>query len=210
MEARLWLDGACEWDVPSGSPVCGFGGVLFLGKEILAWGFELPREDGKRWAERVGKQQLVFECELLPYLIFLQLWGALLKGCDLMIFIDNDAARASLAKSSTRKEEGARIVFKAVEAEERLDVQAFFMRAPAASNIADGPSRGDFSVVLRMGGRRVDLPPMQSSWPWASSSKRGGCVRGSIIEIHLVSRRVGVAHSDPAVVQPESYPTSSR
>ena len=42
-----------------------------------------------------------------------------------MIFIDNDAARASLAKSFTRKEEGARIVFEAVEAEERLDVQAF-------------------------------------------------------------------------------------
>ena len=132
---------------------------MFLGDQILAWGFELPRAEGKKWAERVGKQQLVFECELLPYLISLQLWGTLLKACDLMIFIDNDAARASLAKSFTRKEEGARIVFEAVEEEERLDVQAFFMRVPTSSNIADGPSRGDFSMVLKMGGRRVDFPP---------------------------------------------------
>ena len=159
VEARLWLDGACEWDVPSSSPICGFGGVLFVGDQILAWGSELPKPDAKRWSQRVGKQQLVFECELLPYLTSLQLWSTLLHGCDLLIFIDNDAARASLAKSFTRKEEGARIVFAAVEEEERLDVQAFFMRVPTASNIADGPSRGDFSLIFKIGGRRVDLPP---------------------------------------------------
>ena len=89
----------------------------------------------------------------------MKLWSELLRGCDLLIFIDNDAARASLAKSFTRKEEGARIVFAAVEEEERLDVQAFFMRVPTFSNIADGPSRGDFSVIFKMGGRRVALPP---------------------------------------------------
>ena len=148
---RLWLDGACEWDVPSNSPICGFGGVLFLGDQILAWGLELPRAEGKQWAERVGKKQLVFECELLPCLTSLQLWGTLLKSCDLMIFIDNDADRASLAKSFTRKEEGARIVFEAVEEEERLDVQAFFVRAPTSSNIADGPSKPPAQIVFLFG-----------------------------------------------------------
>ena len=53
-------------DVPSGFPICGFGGVLFLGNEILAWGFELPRADGKKWAERVGKQQLVLNANSCP------------------------------------------------------------------------------------------------------------------------------------------------
>ena len=42
--------------------------------------------------------------------------------------------------------------------EEKLDVQAFFMRTPTACNIADGPSREDFSAVFKMGGRKVELP----------------------------------------------------
>ena len=46
--------------------VCRFRGVLFLDSEILAWSFELPKKYDKKWAERVGKQQVVFECELLP------------------------------------------------------------------------------------------------------------------------------------------------
>ena len=157
---RLWLDGACEWDHGQEAPICGFGGVLMMeGGPPLAWGATLSLMSAKKWAHRVGKQQLVFECELLPYLLSLQLWSTLLRGTDLLVFIDNDAARASLAKSFTRKEEGARIVHEAVHLEEQLDVQAFFMRVPTFSNIADGPSRGDFSAVFRMGGRRVALPP---------------------------------------------------
>ena len=107
----------------------------------MAWGYSLPLNKAKAWASRVGKQQLVYECELLPYFISLQLWAPLLKGCEVLTFIDNDAARTSLAKSFTRKEEGARIVYDAVDLEESLDVQAFFFRVPTSSNVADGPSK---------------------------------------------------------------------
>ena len=157
-ELRLWIDGACEWDVPSNSPTCGFGGVLFIENKPVAWGCTLAADRAKKWAARVGKQQLVYECELLPYLISLQLWASYVKGTNLLTFIDNDAARASLAKSFTRKEEGARIVYDSVSMEENLDVQAFFFRVPTSSNIADGPSRGDFSLIEKLGGRRVQLP----------------------------------------------------
>ena len=64
------------------------------------------------------------------------------------MFIDNDAARASLAKSFTRKEEGARIVHEAVHLEEQLHGQAFFMRVPTFSNIADGPSEAPIGSIL--------------------------------------------------------------
>ena len=157
-EFRLWIDGGCEWDVATNSPVCGFGGVLFIEGKPLAWGYTLPADKAKTWTARVGKHQLVYECELLPYLISLQLWAPYVKGTDLVTFIDNDTARASLAKSFTRKEEGARIVYDSVSMEEGLDVQAFFFRVPTSSNIADGPSRGDFSLIEKMGGRRVQLP----------------------------------------------------
>ena len=155
---HLWLDGACEWDVSNSVPTCGFGGVLWLDGVPLAWGDTLDPAAAQEWASRVGKKQLVFECELLPYFISLQLWGRFLRNSDLLVFIDNDAARASLARSFTRKEEGAAIVFQAVEAEERLSIDACFLRVPTSSNIADGPSRGVFDTILRLGGRRVPLP----------------------------------------------------
>ena len=155
---HLWLDGACEWDVSNSVPTCGFGGVLWLDGVPLAWGDTLDAAAAQEWAGRVGKKQLVFECELLPYFISLQLWGRFLRNSDLLVFIDNDAARASLARSFTRKEEGAAIVFQAVGAEERLSINACFLRVPTSSNIADGPSRGVFDAILRLGGRRIPLP----------------------------------------------------
>ena len=85
-ELRLWIDGACEWDVPSNSPICGFGGVLFIGDKPVAWGCTLPADKARTWAARVGKQ-LVYECELLPYLISLQLWAPYVKGTNLLTFI---------------------------------------------------------------------------------------------------------------------------
>ena len=37
VEACLWIDGACEWDVSTDAPVCGFGGVesFSLGTPLL-------------------------------------------------------------------------------------------------------------------------------------------------------------------------------
>ena len=61
-ELRLWIDGACEWDVPSNSPICGFGGVLLIGDKPVAWGCTLPADKARKWAARVGKQQLVGSC----------------------------------------------------------------------------------------------------------------------------------------------------
>ena len=99
------------------------------------------------------------ECELLPYLLSLQLWAAVLPGSDLLVFIDNDGARKTLHRAFTKIAEGANIVLQAVVCEEQLDVRASFLRVPTHSNIADGPSRDDFTIPLTMGGRRVPLPP---------------------------------------------------
>ena len=106
-----------------------------------------------------GKRQLVFECELLPYLLSLRLWHSYVKDCDLLVFIDNDAARSSLEKAFTRVAGGARVVHEAVATKESLALRAAFFRVPTASNIADGPSRMDFSLIQKLGGTRVFLHP---------------------------------------------------
>ena len=105
-----------------------------------------------------GKTKLVFECELLPYLLSLQLWAAVLPHSDLLVFIDNDSARRTLRKAFTKEAEGAHILLQAVVCEEHLSTRAAFLRVPTHSNIADGPSRDVFDIPLALGGRRVPLP----------------------------------------------------
>ena len=120
--------------------------------------FQLDATITQPWAQRAGKTQLVFECELLPYLLSLQLWAAVLPHSDLLVFIDNDSARRTLHKAFTKKAEGAHILLQAVVCEEHLSTRAAFLRVPTHSNIADGPSRDVFGIPLALGGRRVPLP----------------------------------------------------
>ena len=65
-----------------------------------------------------------------------------------LTFIDNDAARASLAKSLPEKKK------KPVS----CTTQSAWRKVLTFSNIADGPSRGDFSFIEKLGGRRAQLP----------------------------------------------------
>ena len=57
-----------------------------------------------------------------------------------MMFIDN-AARASLAKSFTRKEEGARIVFEAVEKRRGLTFKPFSCECPHLATLQMVPAK---------------------------------------------------------------------
>ena len=185
-ELRLWIDGVCEWDVPSNSPICGFGGVLFIGDKPVAWVAPLPADKAGKWAARVGKQQLVYECELLPYLISLQLWAPDVKGTNLLTFIDNDAARASLAKSFTRKEEGARIVYDAVSIEESLDVHkhSFFSSAylPTSATSQMVPA-SPIRLKLRKGALKVGGGVVLALVVFTLLG-RHGCVFSSIHALH--------------------------
>ena len=110
------------------------------------------------WAARAGKDQLVYECELLPYALSLHLWYPILRGVDLFVFIDNDAARASLAKAFTRKSDGIRIIQHCLPVEESLRLRSAFLRVPSHSNIADGPSRDSWTEVSAIGASRRELP----------------------------------------------------
>ena len=42
--------------------------------------------------------------------------------------------------------------------EAKLSVHSYFARVPTHSNMGDGPSRGNFSAVERLGGRRLRVP----------------------------------------------------
>ena len=79
---HLYIDGACEWEVARLHPRCGLGAVLIGPGVAYTWGLQVAAQTSARWALRA---QLVFECELLPYLLSLQLWARALEGCDLFV-----------------------------------------------------------------------------------------------------------------------------
>ena len=47
----------------------------------------------------------MFECELLPYLVGLSLLPQVFEGRDVLVFIDNEAARKTFVKAFTRSDE---------------------------------------------------------------------------------------------------------
>ena len=156
--AYLWLDGSCEWDVHDSAPTCGLGAVLLADDRWETWGAQLPPAVCGLWARRAGKSQLIFEAELLPYLVSLHVWYERLKQHDVWVFIDNDGARAALSKAFSGRPEGAQIIHDAINLEEELGINAAFFRVPTSSNIADGPSRDHWDETTRLGARRTQVP----------------------------------------------------
>ena len=155
---HLWIDGSCKWPNHSPYPTCGLGAAILTPAGWESWGLQLDPSFTQPWSQRARKSHLIFEAELLPYLLSLTLWHDRLRRADLLVFIDNDAARTALTKAFSRRAEGAHLVGASVTLEEELQVRAAFLRVPTHSNIADGPRRDDFSIVDSLGVRQRQIP----------------------------------------------------
>ena len=155
----LFLDGACEprMDEPF-NPVTSVGGLLCtkLGEGIECFGEYLPEDVVAKWANGVRKQ-LVFEAEILPYLLSLSLWGDRLRGCKLLVFLDNEAARHSWISGHADATFARYMTHAGTLMEASLMVDPFFARVPTFSNLADGPSRMSFDVCSKLGATRIRL-----------------------------------------------------
>jgi hypothetical protein len=118
-----------------------FHGVL-VGKEpghIACFGEEAPAKV-KMWKQK-GAKQLIFEAEILPYVVALRAWADLLRDALILVFIDNDAARHSWVTAGAQSQHAMDMVNLALAFEAELDAAAYFCRVPSHSNISDGPSR---------------------------------------------------------------------
>ena len=93
----------------------------------------------------------IYELEILPLVVRLDLWGDLIRDSLVVHYIDNDAAKASLIKGYGSTDVARRLVQRSVEQEERLQLKVWFSRVPSFSNLSDGPSRNDCSEVLSLG-----------------------------------------------------------
>lgn len=157
----LFLDGACEpSEANGGMPVTTIGGILYdnWGRAIKAFGTRISNDILQKWS--AGKRrQMIFEAEVLPYLVALNLWSAELAGVQLLIFIDNEAARHSWVNGFAEAFYPRNIIHCGVILEAELGIQAYFCRVPTFSNPADMPSRLDFSKCLEWGAEVTHVSP---------------------------------------------------
>ena len=110
-----------------------------------------------KWSGGV-RSQLVFEAEVFPYRLALEIWQSLLHGRHLLVFIDNDAARHSWIKGSADSFFARQMIHAGTMLESVTGVVTYFCRVPTASNLGDGPSRLDFRLCERIGCRRAYVP----------------------------------------------------
>ena len=154
----LFFDGACEPNPTGGLPVTSIGGVLFSpgGRIHSCFGRLVPDDVVSVWASG-GRQQLVFEAEVLPYAVGLSLWEAELSDQLGLVFFDNEGARHCWIGGTADSVHARKIIHGGTLHEAKMFFTPFFCRVPTHSNIADGPSRLDFSMCKSLGARVIEV-----------------------------------------------------
>ena len=76
---------------------------------------------------------------------------------NVAIFIDNDSAREALIRGYSPALRSAELIAVVWSAFASAQASPWFDRVPGPSNLADGPSRPDFSCYTDLGFERVDL-----------------------------------------------------
>ena len=125
----------------------------------------------------VKKKQYIGQLELLAAVIPYYSMPELFAGRKVLHFIDNTAAVAGLTKGYSARVDSARIVHAFHAFNVGLTAEVWFEWVASKANIADWPSRGEFTYlenVLRAEPVDTILPPLYS---WRAASAEW-CLRG--------------------------------
>ena len=138
-------------DVPPRVPRWVVGAVLYDPRDATlkysSW--EVPREVVAHWSE---KQNFMGQLELLAAPFGLSTWRDVCTNRSIILFVDNDSASANLVRGYSPKSESSTIVGEFWLLAAALRASVYIERVESKSNIADGPSRLDFSIIQKLGG----------------------------------------------------------
>ena len=137
----VFTDGAYEG-------VASCGAVIFSPRreQVLVFGFEVPDAIVSEW-QCDGKQQVIAQAEMLPIAIVKRQLMGVLYGARVIYFIDNDGVKEALIKGTTASTASRKILVECVVRDSVNQSMSWYSRIASPSNIADGPSRLDFSEV---------------------------------------------------------------
>ena len=142
------MDASCDDDR------IGRGGVLISDAGVRAGYFSEWASQELRQLVGPDSKNPIFECECLAVLMCFHVWGGLLRGCNVVVFSDNEGTRACMIKGAFDNTVGMRIVDATHDIVDASCCVPWFERVNTASNIADDPSRGVEDESL---GRRFEL-----------------------------------------------------
>ena len=150
----IFTDGACEGDIEKTGSV---GGVLVSpdGRVLEHFSSKVPTKYMVSLLEK--SENPIYELELLPIHIALLLWSHRLQSSHVVMYLDNDAARAALCKGYGATVSAQRIVQKVMEKECSCELKTWFARVPTHSSIADGPSRLQCCEIERLGSKELKV-----------------------------------------------------
>eukprot|EP00435_Cladocopium_sp_Y103_P034170 s309_g8.t1 len=147
-------------DVPDRNPQHVLGAVLWDPVDHLLFysASKVPAEVIANW---IPKKSLMGQLELLAAPFALTTWRRRLTGRPIIMFIDNDGAASNLVKGYSNKLDSAAIVGHFWLEASQCRALIYIDRVESKSNLSDGPSRLDFSLLLRMGA--IWTPPKLDS-----------------------------------------------
>ena len=119
----------------------GLGGVLISGSGCKVACFSVWACDELRSLISPGSGNPIFEYECLAILLGLCAWSGLIRGCNVVVFSDNQGALGAMISGSSDNECGSLIVNRTHDPLDTMCVNAWFERVNTASNIADPPSK---------------------------------------------------------------------
>ena len=133
----LFTDGACEAEQGTG----GIGAVLFAPNGTCAGHFGESVPASLMHSLLQKSKNPIYELEIAPLVISLQLWKGLMHGSQLVCYLDNEGTRHSLIRCYADTEPADSWVRAFLKYEMDLQLNVWFARVPTASNVADGPSK---------------------------------------------------------------------
>ena len=120
----------------------------------------MSEEQVRQWRREGGSHRVIMQAELLPAMLAMTKWQNVIAESNVLLFIDNEAARMSLIGGASRNEASARIVNFFWEEVTRVGGRLWVERVSSEANPADGPSRGDWRWCKEYDVLEVSAPPL--------------------------------------------------
>ena len=111
------------------------------------FGAVVPPEETEKWKSKAGQKQTIGQAKLLPVLVARLTWADVLRRRQVLYFIDNESVRLALIKSYRPMLASLKLVMACLHWDFENASVPWYARVASPSNIGDGPSRLDPSLV---------------------------------------------------------------
>ena len=154
----VFVDAAAEDVSDKANQLVTIGAVIF--SERLAapefFGFTLSPEVVAHW-QSTGSKQVIAQAELTPIIIAKWVWKRVLSHSKNIFFQDNESARECLIRSYSPVWSSRQLIVLSKIADASSNAIDWYARVPTSANVADGPSRLDFTHVNSIGAVQVHV-----------------------------------------------------